>query len=242
MSLISSEPAAPAAPPLASPARHALAHVDVWVFDLDNTLYPATCNLFAQVEALIGLYIQNFLRVDAVAARALQKQYYREHGTTLHGLMKHHGADPAAFLDFVHRIDVTPVPPSPALDAALARLPGRKFIFTNGSAAHAENVMNRLGVAHHFEAVFDIVAAEYRPKPDPETYNAMLRRHGIDPRAASMFEDLPQNLVPAHALGMTTVLVKTDVEWAQNGAQGDHIHHVAEDLIVWLQANCPPAR
>lgn len=219
--------------------RHDLAHVDVWVFDLDNTLYPASCNLFAQVEALIGRFIEEFLKIDAASARALQKKYYREHGTTLHGLMKHHGCDPTAFLEYVHAIDLTPVQPSPALDAALARLPGRKLIFTNGSVRHAENVVNRLGVGHHFEAVFDIVAAEYCPKPDPRTYDAMLRRHGIEPRTASMFEDLPQNLVPAHALGMTTVLVKTDAEWAQDGAQGDHIHHVCDDLVSWLEANCP---
>jgi len=223
-------------------APHHLGHVDVWIFDLDNTLYPASCNLFVQVEALIGVFIQDFLKIDAAEAKRLQKQYYRAHGTTLKGLMDHHGVEPAKFLDFVHAIDVTPVPPSPALDAALARLPGRKLIFTNGSVAHAENVMNRLGVAHHFEGVFDIVAAEYRPKPDPETYHALLRRHAIDPRGATLFEDLPQNLVPAHALGMTTILVRTDAEWAQVGADGDHIHHVTDDLVAWLEANTPPAR
>jgi putative hydrolase of the HAD superfamily len=232
------------APPIAgdSPALHHLSHVEAWIFDLDNTLYPASCNLFVQVEALIGRFIEDFLGVDAVEAKRLQKQYYRAHGTTLKGLMDHHGCEPARFLDFVHAIDVTPVPPSPSLDAALARLPGRKLIFTNGSVAHAENVMNRLGVAHHFEGVFDIVAAEYRPKPDPETYNALLRRHAVDPRTATLFEDLPQNLVPAHALGMTTILVKTDAEWAQTGADGDHIHHMTDDLVLWLEANCPPAR
>lgn len=231
-------PASAAAPGTA----HHLAHCDVWVFDLDNTLYPAACNLFAQVDVLIGRFVQDLLKVDATEARRLQKQYFREHGTTLSGLMRHHEVDPAAFLDYVHAIDVTPVPPSPALDAVLARLPGRKLIFTNGSVRHAENVMNRLGVAHHFEGVFDIVAAEYRPKPDPQTYRALLRRHGVDPRAAAMFEDLPGNLRPAAALGMTTVLVKTDAEWAQDGAEGDHIHHVTDDLVAWLEANCPPAR
>lgn len=225
-----------------NPDLHHLSHVEAWIFDLDNTLYPASCNLFVQVEALIGRFIQDFLRVDAVEAKRLQKQYYQAHGTTLKGLMDHHGCDPGRFLDFVHAIDVSPIPPSPALDAALARLPGRKLIFTNGSVAHAENVMGRLGVAHHFEGVFDIVAAEYRPKPDPETYHALLKRHAIDPRAATLFEDLPQNLVPAHALGMTTILVKTDVEWAQPGADGDHIHHMTDDLVLWLEANCPPGR
>lgn len=223
-------------------APHHLAHCDVWVFDLDNTLYPAACNLFAQVDVLIGRFVQELLKVDEAEARRIQKQYFREHGTTLFGLMRNHAVDPAAFLEYVHAIDVTPVDPSPQLDAALARLPGRKLIFTNGSVRHAENVMNRLGVGHHFEGVFDIVAAEYLPKPNPETYRSLLRRHGVDPRAAAMFEDLPGNLKPAAALGMTTVLVKTDSEWAQDGADGDHIHHVTDDLIAWLEANCPPSR
>lgn len=240
MSLTLTPPLAADPSPLSQ--AHHLAHVESWIFDLDNTLYPASCNLFAQVEVLIGRFIEDFLRIGPVEARLLQKQYYRAHGTTLKGLMDHHGVEPARFLDFVHAIDVTPVPPSPALDAALSRLPGRKLIFTNGSVAHAENVMNRLGVAHHFEGVFDIVAADYRPKPDPETYNALLRRHAVDPRAATLFEDLPQNLVPAHALGMTTILVKTDAEWAQEGAAGDHIHHTTDDLVTWLEANCPPGR
>lgn len=241
MTLFAREAAAAAAAPSPS-APHPLAHVKAWIFDLDNTLYPSTCNLFAQVEALIGKFIEKFLGLDPVAARQLQKRYYREHGTTLNGLMRHHGCPPEDFLDFVHQIDLSAVEPSPALGAALGRLPGRKLIFTNGSMRHAENVLNRLGVAHHFEDIFDIVAAEYRPKPEPETYASMLKRHGVDPRAASMFEDLPRNLVPAHALGMTTVLVKSDAEWAQDDSTGDHIHHVAEDLVTWLEANCPPGR
>lgn len=231
-----------APPPKESPRPHPLAHCEVWVFDLDNTLYPASCNLFAQVDRLIGRFVQELLEVDEAEARRIQKQYFREHGTTLCGLMRHHNVDPAEFLEYVHAIDLSPVAPSPALDAALARLPGRKLVFTNGSVRHAENVLNRLGVTHHFEGVFDIVAAEYRPKPDPETYRALLRRHGVNPRAATMFEDLPANLRPAAALGMTTVLVRTDAEWAQDGADGDYIHHVTDDLVAWLEANCPPAR
>jgi putative hydrolase of the HAD superfamily len=167
----------------------------------------------------------------------LQKRYFHEHGTTLAGLMAHHAVDPEAFLHFVHDIDVTPVPPSPALDEVLKRLPGRKFIFTNGSTAHADRVTGRLGVTHHFDGVFDIIAANYRPKPDPATYDSLIRRHGIDPLKAAMIEDLPRNLRPVAALGMTTVLVLTGEEWAQTDAAGDHIHHVTDDLVGWLTAN-----
>jgi putative hydrolase of the HAD superfamily len=220
-----------------------LSEVADWIFDLDNTLYPARCNLFAQVDRRIGQFIEGRLGLDPVTARQLQKRYFHEHGTTLAGLMAHHAVDPEGFLSFVHDIDVTPVPPSPALNEVLARLPGRKFIFTNGSTAHADRVMARLGVAHHFEGVFDIIAADYRPKPDPATYDSLIRRHGIDANRAAMIEDLPRNLRPAANLGMTTVLVLTGEEWAETDAAGDHIHHVTDDLVGWLTAHAPkPSR
>jgi putative hydrolase of the HAD superfamily len=217
-------------------------HVTDWIFDLDNTLYPAHCNLFAQVDRRIGLFIERLLGLERAAARELQKRYFREHGTTLRGLMTHHGVDPRRFLDFVHEIDLAPVPPSPGLDAALAALPGRKLIFTNGSVAHADRVMARLGVAHHFAGVFDIVAAAYLPKPDPATYRSLIARHGIDPARAAMIEDLPRNLRPAAALGMTTVLVLTGEDWASMDDAGDHIHHVTDDLVGWLSEHAPAAQ
>ena len=207
---------------------------ETWIFDLDNTLYPASCNLFDQVDRHIGQFIVDFLGVNAESAYRIQKQYFRDYGTSLRGLMIHHNVDPQTFLEFVHAIDVTRVPPSPSLDQALARLPGRKIIFTNGSAKHAENVMARLGVSHHFDAIFDIVAAEYFPKPEAFVYDILVRRHWIDPRKAVMVEDLPKNLLPAHHMGMTTVLVRTDAEWANEAAEGDHVHHVVDDLVGWL--------
>jgi putative hydrolase of the HAD superfamily len=224
-----------------TPSAHgrSLVEIDDWIFDLDNTLYPARCNLFAQVDRRIGHFIEQHLGLDADAARQLQKRYFRDYGTTLHGLMAHHQIDPTTFLEFVHDIDITPVPPSPSLDLALANLPGRKLIFTNGSIAHAERVMARLGVRRHFEGVFDIVAAGYVPKPDPATYARLVRRHAIRPERAVMIEDLPRNLRPAAALGMTTVLVQTGEEWAQVDAEGGHIHHVTDDLVAWLADNAP---
>jgi putative hydrolase of the HAD superfamily len=211
-----------------------LAQAEAWIFDLDNTLYPASCNLFAQVDTRIGAFIADRLGIDGDEAYRLQKHYFRTYGTSLRGLMLHHEVEPREFLDFVHEIDVTPVQPDPTLDEALGRLPGRKVIFTNGSVKHAENVMARLGVGRHFEAIFDIVAADYFPKPEPFVYDVMVRRHWIDPRRAVMIEDLPKNLAPAHAMGMTTVLVRTDADWAQDGVDGDHIDHVTDDLVRWL--------
>ena len=208
--------------------------IHCWVFDLDNTLYPASCRLFDQVDRRIGEYVQQLLDLDPVAARALQKQYFRDHRTTLNGLMIHHRIKPEEFLEFVHSIDLSPVVADSRLDAALARLPGRKVIYTNGSVRHAENVMGRLGVAHHFEHIFDIAAAGYVPKPEMSAYRALLERLDIDPRRAVMLDDMPRNLEPAAELGMTTVWVRTDVDWAQPENEIDFIHHTADNLADWL--------
>lgn len=211
-----------------------LRDVDCWVFDLDNTLYPASCRLFDQVDRRIGEYVQQLLDLDPVAARALQKQYFRDHRTTLNGLMINHRIRPEEFLDFVHAIDLSPVAADARLDAALEKLPGRKVIYTNGSVRHAENVMGKLGVARHFDDVFDIAAAGYVPKPELSAYRAMVARHGIDPTRAVMLDDMPRNLAPAAELGMVTVWVKTDVDWAQPESEIDFIHHTAENLADWL--------
>ncbi len=213
----------------------ALDHVSVWVFDLDNTLYPASCNLFAQIDQRMGAFISDLLDIARDEARALQKQYFREHGTTMRGLMDRHGVKPETFLAYVHEIDHSPVPRNPALAAALDRLEGRKVIYTNASVAHSEKVMERLGVRSHFEAIFDIAAADYRPKPDPAAYRQLMAEVGFAPGEAVLIDDIPRNLEPAAALGMTTVWMRTDTEYAQQGAQGDHIHHVADDLVDWLE-------
>ena len=208
--------------------------IDCWVFDLDNTLYPASCRLFDQVDRRIGEYVQQLLNLDPVAARALQKQYFRDHRTTLNGLMINHQIKPEDFLAFVHQIDLSPVLEDQRLDAALARLPGRKVIYTNGSTRHAENVMGKLGVARHFDGIFDIAEAGFVPKPEMSAYRALLARHGIDPGRAIMFDDMPRNLAPAAELGMKTVWVRTDVEWAQPEQEIDFITYTADNLADWL--------
>jgi len=209
-----------------------------WLFDLDNTLYPASCRLFDQVDRRMGEFVQMALNLDDPAqARHLQKKYLREHGTTLRGLMDNHGVAPDDYLAYVHDIDLSAVLPDPALDAALAALPGRKLIFTNGSEAHAAGVLDRLGVARHFEAVFDIADAAYRPKPDHYAYETVLRRHALDPGATVFLDDMPRNLKPAAALGMTTVWVVTDSEWSRldNTGEEPFVHHRTEDLAGWLR-------
>ncbi len=213
----------------------------VWLFDLDNTLYPHSCRLFDQIDRRMGEFVQGYLRLDPAEARRLQKQYLREHGTTMNGLMRVHGLDPRDFLDYVHAIDLTPVDPNPALDAALAALPGRKLIYTNGSESHAERVLTRLGIADHFEAVFDIVAADYEPKPERGPFERLLRRHAVAAEGTVFFDDMPRNLAPAAELGMTTVWVESESEWATLGHSGDEpfVHHRTDDLTGWLRARGP---
>lgn len=217
-------------------------HVETWLFDLDNTLYPSSCDLFAQIDARMTSYITRLLDLPAEEARRLQKHYYREHGTTLSGLMARHRVDPRDYLAFVHDIDVSVVPPNPALDEALARLPGRKVIFTNGSVSHAQNVVDRLGITQHFSAIFDIEAAGYLPKPAPATYARLIDATATRPRAAAMFDDIALNLKAAHALGMTTVWIRTMRDYSPGGEphEGDHIHHAADDLTLFLTERVAP--
>ena len=219
--------------------------VETWVFDLDNTLYPHHLNLWQQVDERIRLYIERLLNLSREDAFRLQKDYYRRYGTTLRGLMLEHGLQPDDFLDFVHEIDHSPLEPNPQLGAAIAQLPGRKLILTNGTRKHADAVMQRLAIHEHFEDVFDIVAAELEPKPSPQVYDRFLARHGVDPRKAAMFEDLARNLAAPHSLGMTTVLVIPQgtrevlrEDWELEGRDADHVDYVTDDLAGFLQRSC----
>jgi len=168
-------------------------------------------------------------------AHKKQKSFFREYGTSMRGMMTMHGTSPDEYLEYVHDIDLSPVPFAPALDAALARLPGRKVIFTNGSTKHAENVTRKLGILQHFDGIFDIVDSQFTPKPDFAVYEKMIAAFKIDPNTSVMVEDMAKNLIPAAALGMTTVWVRTDTDWATEGSEGEHIHHIVDDLTAWLE-------
>ena len=172
----------------------------------------------------------------------IQKDYYRRYGTSMRGMMTEHGVHADDYLAYVHKIDHSPLEPNPAMGAAIAKLPGRKLILTNGSTDHAGAVLERLGITQHFEAVFDIIAAELEPKPAPQTYDKFLRVHGVDPLKSAMFEDLARNLVVPHQLGMTTVLVVPDgakevvrEDWELEGRDAAYVDHVTDDLTGFLE-------
>ncbi len=223
--------------------REAFATRQVWIFDLDNTLYPAECNLFAEVDTRMGEYIAKYLGVPFAHARHLQKSYYRQFGTTLAGLMRVHKMDPEKFLAYVHDIDLSVVEAAPELKAAIAALPGRKLIYTNGSRQHAERVAAKLGILDEFEDICDIIACEYVPKPEADAFECMVRRHGVASGEAAMFEDMPHNLEVPHALGMATVLVHSSyhdhpvqVQIERWQTLPAHVHHLTRDLRGFLQS------
>ena len=227
------------------PDLASFAGVDAWVFDLDNTLYPASCALFPQIEVKMRTFVRGLLGLDETAARALQRQYVERYGTTLRGLMTEHAVAPAEFLAFVHDVDHSALVPDHRLAAALARLPGRRFIMTNGSCAHASAVTRRLELDAHFDDVFDIVAADHLPKPAAATYDRFWTATGIRPERAAMFEDLACNLETPHACGMRTVLVvppgaddreapeRQDADGRTRGI--GHVGHVTDDLAGFLE-------
>jgi putative hydrolase of the HAD superfamily len=211
------------------------AHVRDWIFDLDNCLYPASTGLFALIDERMGAYIQRLLGCDSDEAKRVQKAHFHEHGTTLAGLMKHHDVDPHEFLEDVHDIPLDRVSCDDRLVGLLPRLPGRRFVFTNGDAPYARRVLEAIGVHAQFDELHDIHASELRPKPDPHGYRLLCERFGIDPHRALLVDDMAQNLVPAKTLGMTTV-------WVDNGSErGTHaydqgiVDHRITDVGEWLE-------
>ncbi len=228
-------------------AALAFSHVDTWVFDLDNTLYPADSALWPQIDERITAYLMELYGLDGLAARALQKHFYHRHGTTLRALIDHGDADPEHFMDFVHDIDRSSLVADARLHAALERLPGRRLILTNGSERHAEETAKALGILEHFDAIFDIKAAAYIPKPEAVAFQKFFERHGVDPTRAAMFEDLVRNLEAPHAAGMRTVLIRPRAgildkrdDWERTAQVQPYVDFVTEDIAGFLETVVPP--
>ena len=228
-------------PYVSAPDARGFAHVDTWIFDLDNTLYPHEARVWPQVDERITLYIMALFGLDGMSARALQKHFYHRYGTTLRGLVEENGIDPYDFLDFAHDIDHSEIALNEALGVAIERLPGRKLILTNGSRKHAEDVARKIGILDHFEDVFDIAASDFVPKPERRAYERFLDRHAVEPARSAMFEDIAKNLVVPHDLGMTTTLVIPKTidpfreTFEQEAVKAPHIDHITNDLAGFLE-------
>ncbi|GGL71209.1 pyrimidine 5'-nucleotidase [Wenxinia marina] len=208
--------------------RAAFSHVRAWVFDLDNTLYPPEARLFDQIEVRMTAWVMSALGVDAAEADRLRADYWRRYGTTLAGLMAEHGVDPAPYLTDVHEIDLGHLAPDPALAAAIARLPGRRIVYTNGSEPYARRVLAARGLTDCFDAIYGVEHANFLPKPEQAAFEAVFALDGLSPSEGAMFEDDPRNLAAPHAMGMRTVLVGPQAHLH------DHIHHHTSDLAGFL--------
>ena len=211
-----------------------LNHIDCWIFDLDNSLYPASTNLFELIDVRMGSFIQQLLACDPSEARRVQKRYFQNHGTTLAGLMAENGVDPHDFLGYVHDIDLARISADPVVAGAIGRLRGRKYVFTNGDAAYAGRVIGKLGLAGLFDGIHDIHAMDYVPKPDPRPYAAMCARYAIAPETALFAEDMARNLKPAKQMGMTTVWIDNGSELGSKDADPAFIDYRVTDIGEWL--------
>ncbi len=214
--------------------RNALPRIKTWVFDLDNTLYPETSDLFPQVEKLMGKFIVQKLGVSEYMALYYQKTYFANYGTTLAGLMRHHGVDPNEYMDYVHNIDYTIIPANPALNAILQNMPAKKVIYTNGSVDHAHKVLFQLGIDPKiFDYIFDVSHAGYIPKPAPQAFDKVFAQFDIDFKSAAMVEDIAKNLVHPKNLGMTTILMKSSGHLAMDLVP--YIDYIHDDIAQLLQ-------
>ena len=209
-------------------AKEYFSHVAHWVFDLDNTLYPPESRLFSQIEPRMTAYVMQALGVTEAEASHLRVHYWKTYGTTLAGLMREHDVDPTPYLEDVHRIDFSVLPPDPELAARIRALPGRRIVYTNGTSPYAEEVLAARGLSGLFDAVYGVEHAQFRPKPEREAFEAIFARDGTDPVRAAMFEDDPRNLAAPHAMGMRTVHV------APERLLADHIHHHTDNLSRFL--------
>jgi putative hydrolase of the HAD superfamily len=219
------------------------ARVDCWIFDLDNTLYPSSVNLFSQIDVLMGRFIAELLGCDLAEARRVQKMYFHDHGTTLAGLMHYHAINPREFLDYVHAVDMSVLDRAPRLADRLMALPGRRLIFTNADADYAARALAALGIADCFEGIWDIHAMAYRPKPEMTAYRGLIDAFAIDPARAVCVEDTARNLPPAKHLGMQTVWIDMATEWGDRAKDDTTIDVMIDDMAGWLDtvlANLAP--
>lgn len=181
----------------------------IWIFDLDDTLHHAGPHIFPRMNRAMTDYVVRHLDVDEDRANELRIHYWRRYGASLLGLMRHHGVDPHHFLLHTHQFPDLDrlVLGHPALRATLARLPGRKLVFSNSPEHYCRAVLRVLRITDLFDGVFTIEHTGFRPKPDRRGFLRLLQRHRLPPRRCIMVEDNVPNLQTAKQLGMRTILV-----------------------------------
>tara|TARA_B100000886_G_scaffold338939_1_gene302992 strand:- start:36 stop:704 length:669 start_codon:yes stop_codon:yes gene_type:complete len=212
-----------------------LKNIKFWIFDLDNTLYSSTTNIFSKIDKKMCQFIIDELSVNETEALKIKNKYFHEHGTTLNGLMKKHNINAERFLEFVHDIDYSFLNKNEKLNYELKKLPGLKIIFTNGSKKHAETTILKLGIKDNFSGIFDIVDSDYIPKPDIAPYKKLIDKYRIDCSKSIFFEDIAKNLLPAHQLGIKTAWIENDDKYCKEGFDGNHVDFRVKNLTKFLE-------
>jgi len=212
--------------------------VNTWIFDLDNTLYSADSGIFQQVHELMGKFVSNHLNIDIDEAKKIQKNYYKQHGTTLRGMMDNHGVDPDHFLAEVHRLDYSIVGPNKELNIELKKLEGRKIIYTNANMKHTIDVLERIELSNFFDDIYDIKMANYIPKPEIAPYEQLIKQFNIDAKNAAMFDDIAKNLVPAKKVGFTSVWIDAGYENFSDDikASKSYLDHETTNITKFLES------
>ena len=209
--------------------------IKYWIFDLDNTLYSGQTQVFAQVDKKMSKYISDKLNVDLIKAKEIQKNYFYQYNTTLNGMIKNHKIDPEEFLEFVHDVDISFLQKDYKLAEEIKKLNGKKIIFTNGSRKHALNVTKKIGIDKLFDGIFDIVSADYIPKPSIEPYKKLVEEHKIDPKLSVLVEDIARNLKPAYEMGMKTIWIENEEPWAKEFSDGEFVNFKTNNLSEFLK-------
>jgi putative hydrolase of the HAD superfamily len=212
-----------------------LQKIKYWLFDLDNTLYSGKTKVFEQIDKKMSQFISQKLKVDLKEAKKIQKNYFYEYNTTLNGMIKNHKIDADEFLNFVHDINVDFLKKDLQLAGELKKLNGKKIIFTNGSRKHAINITQRIGVEQYFDDIFDIVNSEFIPKPSPEPYKKLVKKHNIDPNLCVFIEDIARNLKPAYEMGMKTVWIENNEPWAKKFSDSNFVNYKTDNLSEFLK-------
>ena len=216
------------------PSKLDISEISSWVFDLDNTIYPAKQSLFPRVAIRMVDWIEERFKLDRKQAEELKNRLFMEYGTTMNGLSSEYSVDPQDFLSYVHDIDLSDLSYDEELDTGIRALPGKKYIYTNGTVLHAKRILQAFGIEHHFEFIFDIFASNHLPKPAMKPYEDFLARSKINPKQAVMIEDMACNLEPAAKLGMRTIWLMAEHSWAKKGATEPYVHFIARDLKQFL--------